>query len=278
MKSNKIMIIALSILAFILITLLIGKLNLTIKFRQEVKELFAQSKDISDKIYHQNQLADLPEPVQRYFKHILKDSQPYISYARIKHDGQFKMGFDKDWVNITGEQYATTEKPGFIWKGKTSMFVARDMYIGDKGRLIASIFSLYNIVDAKGEAYNQGELLRWLGESVLYPTNFLPSEKLKWVPIDAKTAKLTFEHNRLSLFFICTFNEIGEMTEMETKRFMDEKHSETWVIKSSNFREWNNVIIPTSFDVLWRLEKGDFSYAKFNITEIEYNKAERFAN
>lgn len=272
------MLIVLSILASLVIIVIIGKLNLEFKFRQEVKELFAQSKDISDKIYHQNQLADLPAPVQKYFKHILNDSQPYISYARIKHDGQFKMGFDKDWVNITGEQYATTQKPGFIWKGTTALFVARDMYIGNKGRLIASIFSLYNIIDAKGEAYNQGELLRWLGESVLYPTNFLPSEKLKWLPIDAKTAKLTFEHNGLSLFFICTFNEVGEMIEMETKRSMDEKHSETWVIKSSKYRKVNNVIISTSFDVLWRLEKGDFSYAKFNITDIEYNKPERFPN
>lgn len=274
----KIMIITISILALILIILLIGRVNLTIKFYQEVKELFAQSKSISDKIYHPQQLADLPVPVQRYFKHILKDGQSYISYARIKHDGQFKMGFDKDWLNIKGEQYATTEKPGFIWKGTTAQFVARDMYIGNQGRLIASIFSLYNIVDAKGESYNQGELLRWLGESVLYPTNFLPSEKLKWQPINSKTAKLTFNHNGLTLFFICTFNEVGEMTEMETKRFLDEKHLETWVIKSSKYRKVNNVIIPTIFDVLWRLEKGDFSYAKFNITEIEYNIPERFAN
>ena len=38
--------------------------------------------------------------------------------------------------NIQGEQYVTTEKLGFIWKGATSMFIARDMYIADKGRLV----------------------------------------------------------------------------------------------------------------------------------------------
>ena len=70
------------------------------------------------------------------------------------------------------------EKPGFIWKGTTSMFVARDMYISGKGRLVVSLLSLYKIMDAKGENYNQGELLRWLGESVLYPTNLLPDERL----------------------------------------------------------------------------------------------------
>ena len=263
-------------IALVVIILIIGKINLSIKFGREVKELFAQSKNISIQIFHKSQLDGLPDPVQRYFKHILKEGQPYISYARIKHDGQFKTGLDKGWINITGEQYATTEKPGFIWKGTTTMFVARDMYISDKGRLIVSLFSLYNVVDVKGEKYNEGELLRWLGESVLYPTNFLPNDRLQWLPIDSTTARLIFNYNGLSLFFKITFNEIGEITEMETKRYMGEKNLETWIIKATNYKELNNVLIPTAFDVLWRLDKGDFSYAKFNVTEVEYNKPEKF--
>jgi hypothetical protein len=276
MKTKPVMITIFLILGLLLLTLGIGKVNLANKFANAVKELFGQSKNISNKIFHKDQLNNLPEPVQRYFNYILKDGQPYISYARIKHDGQFKTGLNKDWVNIKGEQYATTEKPGFIWKGTTNMFVARDMYISDKGQLIATLFSFYNVVDAKGEQYNQGELLRWLGESILYPTNFLPSERLQWIPIDSTAAKLIFNYKELSLFFKIKFNKIGEITEMETKRYMDEIHLETWVIKVTNYREWNQVIVPTSFDVLWRLAKGDFSYAKFNITAIEYNKPEKF--
>lgn len=261
---------------FLLLTLVIGKINLSIQFSKEVKELFAQSKSISDQKFHKSQLANLPEPVQRYFNHILKDAQPYISYARIKHDGQFKTDLHKGWINIKGEQYATTQKPGYIWKGTTSMFVARDMYISGKGRLIASIFSLFNVVDGQGEQYNQGELLRWLGESILYPTNFLPSERLQWFPVDNTTANLTYSYNGLALFFKITFNEIGEITEMETERYMDKDNLETWVIKTTNYKKLNNVLIPITFDVLWRLEKGDFSYANFNITEVEYNQPVRF--
>lgn len=270
------MTIVCSILGLLLIIFIIGKINLSIKFGREVKELFAHSKSISDHSFHKTQLDSLPEPVQRYFNHILKDGQAYISYARIKHDGQFKTSIESAWVNITGEQYATTEIPGFIWKGNTSMFVARDMYISGKGRLIATLFSVYNVVDAKGEKYNEGELIRWLGESILYPTNFLPSNRLEWTPIDVNMAKLTFNYKGLSLFFKITFNDIGEITEMETKRYMSDTTLETWVIKATNYKQLNNVLIPTVFDVLWRLDKGDFSYAKFNITEVEYDKPEKF--
>jgi hypothetical protein len=219
----------------------------------------------------------LPAPVQRYFKHVLKDGQPYISYVRLKHDGQFKTGLKKDWVNITGEQYFTTEKPGFIWKGTTSMFVARDMYLSDEGRLIATIFSTVNVVDIHGkQQYNESELLRWLGESVWFPTNLLPSENLKWTAIDTLSARLTFNYKGLSLFYIISFNNRGEIVQMETKRYMDEKKLETWIIIPGKYEEINGVIIPTKAEVFWRLKEGDFSYAKFTVQRIEYATAERF--
>ena len=270
------MIIALIIAGFFIWILITGKIILSIQFKKEVKTLFGQSESISSNLFHSEQIYGLPEPVQRYFKYILKEGQPYISYARITHDGQFKTGLDKKWVHIKGEQYATTEKPGFIWKGVTAMFTARDMYIADKGRLVVLLFSVFKVVDAKGEEYDQGELLRWLGESVLYPTNLLPGERLKWMAIDSNSAKLTFNYNGLELFFIITFNEVGEIIQMETKRYMDKENLETWIIKIAGYEELNNVKVPTSFEVLWRLKQGDFSYAKFNIKRIEYSIAELF--
>ena len=277
MKLKNYMVYILSLISILVIAFIIGKINLAIRFNKQVKELFSQSKNISNQKFSYQQLAGLPESVQRYFKHVLKNGQPYISYVRLQHDGQFKTDLKKDWVRIEGEQYFTTEKPGFIWKGTTSMFVARDMYLTNEGRLIATIFSTINVVDIHGkQQYDESELLRWLGESVWFPTNLLPSKNLQWTAIDSSSAKLTFEYQGLSLFYIITFNEIGEITQMETKRYMDEKRKETWVIKPDNYQEKNGVIIPTMAEVFWRLKEGDFSYAKFNVNKIEYNKPEKF--
>ena len=63
---------------------------------------------------------------------------------------------------------------------------------------------------------------------------------------------------------------------METKRYMDEKYLETWVIKIAEYKELNEVVVPTTFEVLWRLEKGDFSYAQFDVQKIEYYIPARF--
>ncbi len=270
------MIILLSISVLLILTLIIGRINLSIQFKKEVKELFANTGPIIVKTFDYKQITGLPEPVQRYFRHVLKEGQPYIRYARLIHDGQFKTGLDKEWVNIQGEQYFTTEKPGFIWKGATSMFTARDMYISDRGRLIVSLFSLYNIVDGIGEQYNQGELLRWLAEGVWFPTNLLPSERLQWAPINTRTAKLTFNYQGLFLSYTVTFNEIGEITQMETKRYMDKENLETWIGKMSDYQEIKGVRVPIVIEALWRLEKGDFSYARFKVKKIEYDIPEKY--
>lgn len=69
---------------------------------------------------------------------------------------------------------------------------------------------------------------------------------------------------------------MGEIREMETKRYMGEDGLETWVIKTSNYKSMNHIRVPTSFDVLRRLEQGAYSYAKFKITEIEYYVSKKF--
>ena len=269
-------IIILSVVAISVVVLFIGKINLSIAFHKEVAELFSQYEEISYKTFSYDQISGLPKPVQRYFRHVLREGQPYISTVRLMHNGQFKQDQAKEWVNIKGEQYFTAERPGFIWKGKTSLFTARDMYISEKGKIIVSLFSLFAVVKGEGQQYDHGELLRWLGESVWFPTNLLPSDRLQWTPVDSESAELNFDYNGLSLAYRVSFNQEGEITKLETKRYMGEDNLETWTGRVSEYQKINGMIIPMKIEAIWRLETGDFSYARFNVTKIEYGIAEKF--
>lgn len=265
------MIILLSVAVLILFAFITGKLIVARQFKKEVKELFAQSKNISATTFSYNQLTGLPEPVQRYFKYVLQEGQSYISFISLIHNGQFKAGLKKDWVNIKGEQYFTTEKPGYIWKGQTSVFTARDMYIGNKGRLIVSLFSAVNIQDQSGAEFDQGELLRWLAESVWFPTNLLPSDRLQWLPIDSHTAKLLFNYNGLSLYFIVSFNDKGEIVTLESQRNITKTKQEKWVCTLGDYRTTNGIKVPFDTVATWRLAGGDLPYARFKVQKITYH-------
>lgn len=265
-------IITLIIIGTLLLVLLLGNITMRLKFKKQIKVLYENTENISAQTYSVSLLNDLPEPVQRYFKLVLKDGQPYISSARLEHTGVFKTDLKKDYIKIKGEQYFSVVKPQFIWKGTTLIFTAIDRYVTDQGSLKVFLLNLFKVVDSKGSTLDEGELQRWMAESVWFPTNLLPSEMVKWTAIDANSAKLSFHYKEISFEFIVIFNAIGEITTMQTERFMTNEKRETWLCKMSNYKEANGIVIPFSAEVIWLLPAGDYSYAKFEVQKIKYNE------
>jgi uncharacterized protein DUF6544 len=261
--------------AIVLIVVAIRLVKLQI-FNNEVSRLFRNVQSQPVKIFRYAQLDGLPEPVQRYFRYALKDGQPYIQSIRLKHHGLFKIDPKKDYINITGEQYFSVNKPQFIWKGTTAMFTATDSFIDDKGSLKVSLFNVIKVVDSKGSAFDEGEMQRWLAESVWFPTNLLPSANVEWTSINDNSSKLSFEYQDISFAFIVRFNAVGEITEMETQRFMAAGKREPWRCKMANYKTIDGVKIPFSAEVIWKLQAGDYSYAKFEVGKIEYDIPEKF--
>mgnify|MGYP001122948052 CR=1 FL=1 len=51
---------------------------------------------------------------------------------------------------------------------------------------------------------------------------------------------------------------------------------EKWSGYYRHYEEIEGVTIPTEAEVVWHLDTGDFSYARFRVTEIEFNKPSRY--
>ncbi|MEA2074867.1 MAG: DUF6544 family protein [Euryarchaeota archaeon] len=65
-------------------------------------------------------------------------------------------------------------------------------------------------------------------------------------------------------------NEKGEIVRFVTDRHRDSS-LEKWSGYYRQYEEIDGVKIPTEVEVVWHLESGDFSYARFVVTEIEFN-------
>ena len=215
--------------------LIIGSRILKSELEKEIKNLFLSSENISDKVYSLEQTKDLPDPVQRYFKYSLRENHNYISNARLKHGGKFNPG--QKWFPIQGEEYFTIRNPGFVWFGKIPFFSARDMYYDGKGYMKVKLLSVVKIIDARGKELDQGALIRWLGEAPWFPTALLPSEKLKWEPIDNDSAKVIFTDKDLTVDGVFYFNEQGQITDFSAKRYRY-KDMEKW---SGIYRDYKEI-------------------------------------
>ena len=104
----------------------------------------------------------------------------------------------------------------------------------------------------------------------------MPSEKLKWFSIDENSAKLTFDHKEISLFYIVHFNSNNEISKIESDRFFEGEIMKRWVGECFDYIEVNGMKIPSRITATWKLETGDHTYVDFVINQIEYNTSVQF--
>ncbi len=133
---------------------------------------------ITDQKISVEDLAGLPEPVQRYMAFSGVVGTPWIRTVRIKQAGRFRQSPDRPWMPVTAVQTFTTDPPGFVWKASFKMFglplmSARDSYQAGHGRMFGKLAGLINIFDARGHELDLGALVRYLGEIMWFPSAFL---------------------------------------------------------------------------------------------------------
>jgi hypothetical protein len=235
-----------------------------LEMKKEIQKLFSSAKQIS-RIYHEDQTRQLPEPTRRYLKYALKEKQQYISFVHLRHGGQFKLS--KKWASIKGEEYFTVNPLGFAWFGKVGFISAKDIYYEGFGRMQVKLLSIIKLVDAKGDKFNQGELVRWLSETPWFPTAMLPSKNLHWEPINNDRAKVFLTDHDITVEGTFFFNDEGQITKFITKRFGDGELQD-WICQYHDYEEVEGMHIPFYGEASWNSESEDSKYAKFRIEKI----------
>jgi len=147
------------------------------------------------------------------------------------------------------------------------------MYLEGKGNMYVKLPPFITIADASGYEMDQGSMLRYLGEIVLFPTAYL-SEYIKWEPIDASSAGVTMDYMGLQCSAIACFNEKGEMLSFNAKRYREVKGKyslDDWTVSMADYHDFSDIKIPTKCEITWKLKSGDFSSIKLEITEVLYD-------
>ncbi|SFG38633.1 hypothetical protein SAMN05660649_01516 [Desulfotomaculum arcticum] len=272
------LLVVLVIVALLIAVSLIADFLFNQNTKKEVKDLFSDAEN-KDDIIQEKDLAGLPVCVQKWLENSQVIGKEKISTARLKQRAELRLKADQRWMPADVEQYFTTERPGFIWKVKVKAaplvyFAGRDKYVEGSGHMLIKLYSLITIADGKGKEINQGTLLRYLAESVWFPTAAL-SSYISWEEINASSAKATMSYGGTSASGVFTFNENGEVVNFAAERYGDfdgKYRLETWLVQMKDYKEFEGYRIPTKGEVIWKLQSGNFSWYHFEITDIEYNK------
>jgi hypothetical protein len=236
---------------------------------------------IKPQTYYPKEIENLPAPVQRFFRTVLKDGQAIVAAISLSQKGKFNMSeTETKWSPFTATQVVTTQRPGFDWDARIQMapgmsaFV-HDAYLLGEGSLHVSLLGLFTVADVRGtpEAA-QGELLRFFAEATWYPTALLPSQGVRWEAIDDTSARATLTDGATTVSLVFQFNAEGAISTMRADaRYRDKLTAMPWSGRFWDYSVRNGMLIPLEGEVGWEHPEGTRLYFKGRTTEISYEFA-----
>ncbi|MFW6083362.1 MAG: DUF6544 family protein [Thermoplasmatota archaeon] len=249
----------------------------------EIQELFEANKETDTKIVEESDIDDLPKNVQRWLKRANVLGQKKINTVRLKQNAKMRMEKDKSWMPVEAEQYFTVNRPGFIWKARIKAapflhIVGRDKYFEGEGNMLIKMMSLVTIADSSGPEIDQGTLIRYLAETVWFPSAAL-EVYITWEHIDDNSAKATMTYGDITSSGTFVFNEKGDVIRFEANRYREsdgDYSKERWIIDIKGHKEMNGIRIPTKGEVTWKLDHEDFTWFRFEIEDIDYHSQKTF--
>jgi len=221
----------------------------------------------------------LPEPVRRYLRFAIPSNAPAIRSVHLRQDGDFRPTPGPRWFPIQGEQHFTLDPPGFIWQARIRMLPllwieARDSLTSGRGNMLIKFNSIFTLANVRGPEISQGAQARWLAEAVWFPVAFA-SGRVRWDQIDDRSARVTLLGEGLPVSLVVEFDEEGRASRVRGERYRAVEGGKTvltpWSGSCSDYREFGGLQVPSRVEVSWDLDEGQFTYARFHVTELEYS-------
>jgi hypothetical protein len=225
------------------------------------------------------ELAELPPAARAYmsFYGVVAGQAKHWSFC-MRWKGRFRMAPGGPWMPIDAVQYDQRSPVARVSHMKARMkhvlpVLARDTYVDGRGRMLGKIADLVPIVDGSGPEFDQGELVTWLNDCVLFAPSMLLLPGTRWSHVDATSFDIAFTDRASTVRARVFLDDHGGPIDFETTdRFLndpdDPKHPLVrgrWSTPVAARRETPAGSFPTRGRAVWHLASGDFSYAEFEL-------------
>lgn len=229
------------------------------------------------------ELDGLPPPVARHLRQALPDGAGIVRAVDVVHRGTFNMSpSGEQWRPFTSRQRVVTRRPGFVWDGRVSMVPGvavhvHDAYVDGEGILEPAILGLFTLANLRDrDEVARGELMRFFAEAAWYPTALLPSQGVRWEPIDERSARATLADGKLTLSMTFFFSDDGLIEAIRADRrgrTVDGKIVPTpWEGRFSNYQRRDGLLVPLDGEVAWLTPQGRLPYWRGTIVAIAYQR------
>ena len=223
-------------------------------------------------------LAALPAPVQRYLRFMNVIGRARVHSFRVRFTGAMRTGPEAAWMPSLADQHSfLPDSRLFVMTAKLGgvPFEALHVFVGPTATFEVKIASLVRTVDARGPEMDQSETVTMLNDMCLLAPASLVDAPITWTDVGDLTARATFRHAGQTVSAVLTFADDGSLQNFESldRYRSDGKVHERahWSTPVSRYGVVNGIKVPQVADARWRSDDVDYSYARFEITDIGYN-------
>jgi hypothetical protein len=278
------LLVVLGLVVVMAAAVLYGEIHWRWGTRELRDQIEAAKLPIERKVFDRREPERVPAPVQRYFRAVLEDGQPIVVAVSMAHTGTFNMSEGgEQWKAFSSNQRVVTRRPGFDWDGRIAMMpglpvYVHDAYVGGEGILHAAVLGLVSMVKLRGtNEVAAGELMRFLAETVWYPTALLPSQGVLWDAVDDHCARATLKDGDVTATLQFHFNDDGLIDTVGAEargRTVGGKVVPTpWHGRFWNYAIRDGMRVPLDGEVAWLLPEGAKPYWRGRITALSYEFA-----
>lgn len=257
-----------------------GHANFQKMIQSETARVFSENKTINKNLITENEIQNLPEPVQKWLRRSGAVGKTFINVGKVTQKAEMKMKpGQENWLSADAIQYTFIENPAFIWSVEVKMnslisFQGRDKFENGKGEMLIKLNSLITIVNERGAKLNEGTIQRYLGEMVWFPSLAI-SPYVSWEAVNDSTAIASMDYMGIKGSGTFYFNSEGDFIRFSAMRFMgneaDAKRHE-WVLLVDDYKVFEGIKVPAKMTATWKLTNGEWMWLKLEVTDIKYNE------
>lgn len=276
-----------TVLTLVVLTLVLsfwGRARWIGKINTQLHALEAATTRPHPQRYEDEQLKPLPRVVRLYLSQALNPYQPLVRGVYMEQSGTLNRGstFDNaQWAGFTARQRSATQKPGFVWDASVQTPIGvslrmLDAYIARSGTKQHAPLGLidFDASQDSGEVARQ-ELIRYVAESVWYPTALLPGPSLQWTALDAQTAQISLTDGALTVRLRFWFNAEGLVERIESaerQALVDGVWTPMpWEMRLSNYQRMSGMLVPMEAEAAWITPQGRQPYWRAKVDALDYD-------
>ncbi len=271
---------------FITLILIITTFN---AFTQNMEKIYKKAvitelkkaKDLECSILTKEDIAHLPEIVQKYLYFVGVVGKEKVLTFRAECKGGIRNNPKDPFMKIKSVQY------NFYEDDPTRLFyiVAKKMglsakvvhiYKNETAVMKGKLLGIFTVVDAKGTEANQAETVTFFNDLCLLAPSLLISKDIEWDVVDNLNVKAKYTNGNITIEAQLYFDRDGRLINFISNDRYETKDGKVfynypWQTPVSEYKNINGFNLPSKVKTIFDHPDGEFCYGEFELTKIEYN-------